>query len=70
MLATPGKTALAWGGQRRHRRDPARLRRLPFRCSASPPLPPLFFAFLVVTVVTYLGLVEVVKRWFYRSYAM
>ena len=33
------------------------------------PLPPLFFGFLVVTVTTYLGLVEVVKGWFYRRYA-
>jgi len=33
------------------------------------PLPPLFFAILVLMVVTYLGLVEVVKRWFYRRYA-
>jgi Mg2+-importing ATPase len=32
------------------------------------PLPPLFFAILVLMVVTYLGLVEVVKRWFYRRY--
>ena len=30
------------------------------------PLPPLFFAILVVMVVTYLALVEAVKRWFYR----
>jgi P-type Mg2+ transporter len=34
------------------------------------PLPPLFFAILVLMVVTYLGLVEVVKRWFYRRYPM
>ena len=33
-----------------------------------PMLPPLFFAILVLMVVTYLGLVEVVKRWFYRRY--
>lgn len=33
-------------------------------------VPPPFFAFLLVTVVTYLGLVEVVTRWFYRRYAM
>ena len=32
------------------------------------PLPPFFFAILVLMVVTYLGLVEVVKRWFYRRY--
>ena len=32
------------------------------------PLPPLFFAILVLMVATYLGLVEVVKRWFYRRY--
>jgi Mg2+-importing ATPase len=70
VLAAPGKTALAWGVS---------------ACAATgailpstplapllgfTPLPPLFFAFLVVTVVTYLGLVEVVKRWFYRRYAM
>jgi Mg2+-importing ATPase len=30
------------------------------------PLPPLFFAFLLFMIVSYLGLVEVVKRWFYR----
>ncbi len=34
------------------------------------PLPPLFFAFLLFMVVTYLGLVEIVKRWFYRRYPM
>ncbi|MDP2627350.1 MAG: HAD-IC family P-type ATPase [Candidatus Rokubacteria bacterium] len=33
------------------------------------PLPPLFFAFLLAMVAGYLGLVEVVKRWFYRRYA-
>jgi P-type Mg2+ transporter len=32
------------------------------------PLPPLFFAILVLMILTYLGLVEVVKRWFYRRY--
>jgi Mg2+-importing ATPase len=32
------------------------------------PLPPLFFAILVLMIVTYLGLVEIVKRWFYRRY--
>ncbi|HET8576420.1 MAG TPA: cation-transporting P-type ATPase [Methylomirabilota bacterium] len=32
------------------------------------PLPPLFFGFLLFMVVTYLGLVEIVKRWFYRRY--
>jgi Mg2+-importing ATPase len=32
------------------------------------PLPPLFFGFLGVMVVTYLGLVEIVKRWFHRQY--
>jgi Mg2+-importing ATPase len=32
------------------------------------PLPPLFFGFLFVMVLTYLGAVEVVKRWFYRRY--
>jgi Mg2+-importing ATPase len=32
------------------------------------PLPPLFFGFLLVMVVAYLGLMEVVKRWFYRRY--
>ncbi len=30
------------------------------------PLPPLFFAILVLMIVTYLALVEGVKRWFYR----
>jgi Mg2+-importing ATPase len=34
------------------------------------PLPPLFFAILVLMVVTYLGLVEIAKRWFYRRYAI
>ena len=34
------------------------------------PLPPLFFAFLVGVVITYLGLVELVKQWFYRRYAL
>jgi Mg2+-importing ATPase len=34
------------------------------------PLPPLFFGFLLVMVVAYLGLMEVVKRWFYRRYPM
>ena len=32
-------------------------------------LPPLFFAFLVVMIITYLMLVEVVKRRFYRRYS-
>ncbi len=32
------------------------------------PLPPLFFGFLLFMIVSYLGLVEVVKRWFYRRY--
>jgi Mg2+-importing ATPase len=32
------------------------------------PLPPLFFGFLLATVVAYLVLMEVVKRWFYRRY--
>ena len=47
---------------------------LPFTSLASwlgfVPLPPLFFAFLLFMIVTYLGLVEVVKRWFYRRYPM
>jgi len=30
------------------------------------PLPPLFFAILGTMIVTYLALVEMVKRWFYR----
>lgn len=34
------------------------------------PLPPLFFGFLLVMMVAYLGLREVVKRWFYRRYPM
>jgi Mg2+-importing ATPase len=34
------------------------------------PLPPLFFGFLVVMVVGYLGLMELVKGWFYRRYPM
>jgi Mg2+-importing ATPase len=34
------------------------------------PLPPLFFAFLVAMVLAYLGLMEIVKRWFYRRYPM
>ena len=34
------------------------------------PLPPLFFAVLVAMIVTYLGLVEVVKNFFYRRYPM
>ncbi|HYB40517.1 MAG TPA: magnesium-translocating P-type ATPase, partial [Candidatus Methylomirabilis sp.] len=33
-------------------------------------LSPSFFAFLVLMVASYLGLVEVVKRWFYRRYPM
>lgn len=40
------------------------------RLAALNRVPPPFFAFLLVTVVTYLGLVEVVTRWFYRRYAM
>jgi len=32
------------------------------------PLPPVFFAALVTMIVAYLGVVEVVKRWFYRRY--
>jgi Mg2+-importing ATPase len=34
------------------------------------PLPPLFFGFLVVMVLAYLGLMELVKGWFYRRYPM
>jgi Mg2+-importing ATPase len=34
------------------------------------PLPPLFAAFLGGTVITYLALVEAVKRWFHRRFAM
>jgi P-type Mg2+ transporter len=34
------------------------------------PLPPLFFAVLLVMILSYLGLVELVKRWFYRRYPM
>ena len=34
------------------------------------PLPPLFFGVLVAMIVTYLGLVEVVKNFFYRRYPM
>jgi Mg2+-importing ATPase len=34
------------------------------------PLPPLFFGFLLVMIVSYLGVVEVVKRWFYRRYSL
>jgi len=34
------------------------------------PLPPLFFAILVLMIVTYLALVEGVKRWFYRASPM
>jgi P-type Mg2+ transporter len=34
------------------------------------PLPPLFFGALLTMIVAYLGLVEVVKRWFYRRYPM
>jgi Mg2+-importing ATPase len=34
------------------------------------PLPPLFAAFLVATILAYLALVEALKRWFYRRFAM
>jgi Mg2+-importing ATPase len=34
------------------------------------PLPPLFFGVLVTMIVTYLGLVEIVKKFFYRRYPM
>ena len=34
------------------------------------PLPPLFFGVLVLMIVSYLGLVEIAKRWFYRRYPM
>jgi P-type Mg2+ transporter len=34
------------------------------------PLPPLFFGFLLVMVIAYLGLMEVVKRWFYRRHPL
>ena len=33
------------------------------------PLPPLFYVFLVLMVVTYLLLAEVVKKWFYKRHA-
>ena len=63
---------LAWGRERPARRAGALL---PFTPLAPwlgfTPLPPLFFAFLVaMVIVTYLGLVEIVKRWFYRRYPM
>jgi Mg2+-importing ATPase len=32
------------------------------------PLPPLFFGVLLVMILSYLGLVELVKPWFYRRY--
>ena len=32
------------------------------------PLPPTFLLILVIFIVVYLGLVELVKRWFYRRY--
>jgi Mg2+-importing ATPase len=32
------------------------------------PLPPLFFTFLIIMIATYLGLVEIMKGWFYRRY--
>jgi Mg2+-importing ATPase len=32
------------------------------------PLPPLFFAVLLVMTAAYLALVETVKRWFYRPH--
>jgi Mg2+-importing ATPase len=31
--------------------------------------PPVFFAILITMVITYLMMVEVVKRWFYRRYS-
>jgi Mg2+-importing ATPase len=34
------------------------------------PLPPLFFAILVLMIAMYLTLVEIVKRWFYRVSGM
>jgi Mg2+-importing ATPase len=34
------------------------------------PLPPAFMLFVVVAVVTYLTLVEMVKRLFYRWYSL
>ena len=34
------------------------------------PLPPMFFGVLLMMIAAYLGLVEVVKRWFYRRYPM
>jgi Mg2+-importing ATPase len=34
------------------------------------PPPPLFFGVLAIMAATYLGLVEVVKRWFYRRYML
>jgi Mg2+-importing ATPase len=33
-------------------------------------LPPMFFGALLIMIVAYLGLVEAVKRWFYRRYPM
>ena len=46
-------------------RRPARSPPLGARLGFVPP-PPLFFAVLVGMVLSYLALVEVVKRWFYR----
>jgi Mg2+-importing ATPase len=34
------------------------------------PLPPLFFAILVLMIAMYLTLVEIAKRWFYRISGM
>jgi Mg2+-importing ATPase len=68
--ANPPSQALAWGVGTSVAIGIA----LPFTPLAGwfgfAPLPPLFFAALVVMIVAYLGIVEVVKRWFYRRYPM
>jgi Mg2+-importing ATPase len=68
--ANPPSRALAWGVGGSVATGIA----LPFTPLAGwlgfAPLPPLFFAALLAMVVAYLGIVEVVKRWFYRRYPM
>src|SRR5262250_1990430 len=66
--SNPPSRALAWGVGASVAAGVA----LPFTPLAGllgfTPLPPMFFGVLLMMIVAYLGLVEVVKRWFYRRY--
>ena len=66
-MIAPGR-ALAWGGSVSLGIEIFLPTTLLARWLGFTPLPPLFFGFLIVMIVTYLWLVEVVKGWFSRQY--